>query len=276
MRHRLAGLITLILAALLLGGWFIKWRIDVNEREHEAALERASREPGVLVLDPALSSGVLEVELIPAGPSIELPMPASIRVGQRTLPWSAGRPARFEEMAGKRHQRISVVGEYLVESASVDVPPSGSGARIALRAIPIDPPMIGPPFEKQLEISTSDPDVIELLWKQTNIVVAARKVPRAGSRDALAAEIQKDWMMMGSHRDPSDRRFDWAIVRFETGWHFDDVFPLVDAILATRRTITRDGKSPTVPAFRVSVQPPLQRPVPGPDFELGKPRAPTF
>jgi hypothetical protein len=83
-------------------------------------------------------------------------------------------------------------------------------------------------------------------------------------------------MMMGSHRDPSDRRFDWAIVRFETGWHFDDVFPLVDAILATRRTITRDGKSPTVPAFRVSVQPPLQRPVPGPDFELGKPRAPTF
>ncbi|HLM73358.1 MAG TPA: hypothetical protein VK459_11720 [Polyangiaceae bacterium] len=276
MRHRLAAFILALLAVLMLGGWLIKRRNDRIEREHGAALARASREPGVLIPDPALSTGVIEIELIPAGPSIELSRPATIRFGHQTRRWSAGGRARFEEMPGKRNQRVSVVGEYLAELAALDVPPSGPGARIALRAIPIDLPAIGPPFERQLEISITDPKDIIVWWKQSNIVVAELKVPRAGPRDALAAVIQKEWMSSGAHRDPSDRRFDRAIIRFEPGALFQEIFPLVDAILATKRTITVGGETRSVPAFHVSVQPTLPSRSPHPDFDLGKPRPPTF
>jgi hypothetical protein len=277
MRPRLAVLILSVIAALMLGGWLIKRRIDGTRREHAAALARASREPGVLVPDPALSRGVIEIELIPAGPTIELSTPATIRLGQQTRRWSAGGRARFEEMAGKRGQRVSVLGEYIVEGASLDVPGSGSGARVALRAIPIDLPTIGAPFEKQLEIFGNDPNVIILLWKQSNIVVAETKVPRAAPRDALAAEIRKEWETHSRHRDPSDPRLDQAVVRFQPeAALFHEIFPLVEAILATRRTRTLGGESRSVPAFAVSVQPAFPSRAPRPDLDVGMPRAPTF
>jgi hypothetical protein len=276
MRLRLALLLASLLAVLILGGWFIKHRRDVNKREHAAALTRASREPGVLIPDPALSPGVIEVDLIPAGPSIELSTPAMIRVGQRTEEWSSGRPARFEEMAGKRDLRVSAVGEYLVEGALLDGPHGGSGARIALRAIPTDPPFIGSWTEKYLEVSSVDPKDIILWWKQSNVVIAETRVPRAAPREALAAEIQKEWVTHGWHRDPSDRRFDLAIIRFEPGTLFYEIFPLVDAILVPKRTINKDGESRSVPAFHVSLQPAPASPRRNPDLDMGRPRSPSF
>lgn len=258
---------------LLLGGWFIKRRLELREeREHAAAVERAAREPGVLIPDPSLPPGVIVIELIPAGPSIELFDPATIRFGQSTRLWSPKSRARFEGMGGLRGQRVSVTGDYFAEGAWLDVPPGGSGARIALRAIPIDPPRIGPPFERQLEVSGMDPSHIILLWKVTNIVVAETKVPRAAPPDALAAAIKKDWERLGSHRDPSDRRIDRAVVRFEPGALFHEIFPLVDAILATKRTMAVAGEARVVPAFDVSVQPALPSPRPRPDLDMERAR----
>jgi hypothetical protein len=276
MRPRLAALITSLLAALALGGWVIKRSIDAKKREHAAALSRAPREPGVLIPDPALSPGVIEVDLVPAGPEIALPMPATIRVGRQALPWSAGHPARFEEMAGRRDQRVSVLGEYLVEGAVFDVPHGGTGARVALRAIPIDPPSLGSPMEKYIEVSTTDPDAFVVWWKQSNIVIAESKVPRAGPRGALAAHLQKEWMMSGNHRDPSDRRRDRAVVRFEPGTHFNEIFPLVDEILTPKRPMMVAGESRAVPAFYVSVQPAPPSPARHPDLDMARPRGPTL
>ena len=273
MRLRLAALIASILAVLLLGGWFIKRRLDLREeRERAAAIERASREPGVLIPDPSLPPGVIVIELIPAGPSIELSDPATIRFGQSTRLWSPKSRARFEEMGGLRGQRVSVTGDYFAESAWLDVPPGGSGARIALRAIPIDPPMIGAPFERQLEVSSTDPNHIVIWWKRENIVVAELKVPRAAPPGALAAAIKKEWESSGSHRDPSDRRLDRAVVRFEPGALFHDIFPLVDAILATKRTMAMAGEARVVPAFGVSVQPALPSSRPRRDLDVERAR----
>lgn len=273
MPARVKALIALLLAGVMLGGWYLKHRRDVNEREHAAALERTLREPGVLVADPALSPGIIAVELIPAGPTIDLPTPASIRLGQQTRLWSPGTRARFEERPGQRGIRVSVTGDYIAESAWLDVPLNGSGARVALRAIPIDPPMVGPPGEKQLEISSPNPSDIVIVWKQSSIVVSEIKVPRATPRDALAAAIQKEWAIQGSHRDPADRKFDRAIIRVEPGASFFDIFPLLDALLATRRTVSKDGEIRPVPAFYVSVQPVIPLPRPGPDRDVVRPRA---
>lgn len=274
MRLRLAALIAPILAVLLLGGWwFIEHRRDVIEREHAIAISRAAEEPGVLIPDPALSPGVIEIDLVPAGPSIELPEPATIRFGQQTRHWSPGRRASFEAMTGARNERISVLGDYLVESVRVDVPTSKTGAQVALRAIPIDPPMLGPTTEKQLEIDNSDPNDIIVVWKQGRVVVSETKVPRASGRAAHAAFIQKEWTMQGSHRDPMDRRFDWAVVRFGAEQIFLDIFPLVDAILATQRTVKLpDGGTDSVPAFRISLQPAPRRPPARPDLDERMPR----
>lgn len=260
MRPRVAAVIVSLLAVLLLGGWLLKRRADANQREHAAALARASREPGVVVVDPVLSPGVLEVELIPAGPSIELSVPATILVGREGLRWSPGGRTRFQDMAGKRDQRVSVIGEYLVEGPSLDIPQGGSGARVALRAIPIDASSVGPPFEKQLEILTTDPSDFLLVWKQSTVVVAESKVPRAGGRDALAARVEVEWKQMGSHRDPADRKLDRAVIRAPSGALFYEIFPLVDAILATKRSMILGGEGRVIPAFDVSVQPAITSP----------------
>jgi hypothetical protein len=277
MRLRIAALVASILAVLMLSGWWIiTQRRNVTAREHAAALSRASREPGVLIPDPTLEPGVIMVELIPAGPSIELLEPAMIRIGQQTRQWSRGRRVRFVDMGGARNLRVSVLGDYLAEGAWLDWPRGGGGARVALRAIPIDPTMPSPPYERQLEISNKDPRDLIVWWKQSNIVVSETKVPRAAGRDAIAAHLQNEWTTQGYHRDPSDRRFDRAIVRFEPETHFHDVFPLVDAILATKRTINQAGEARSVPAFQVSLQPAPQVPPARPDLDDGRSRAAPF
>lgn len=277
MRPRVAAVVASLLAVLSLCGWLIKRRLDAKERDHAAAILRASREPGVVVLDPALSPGVLEVELIPAGPSIELSTPATILVGRESQRWPVGGRTRFQDMAGRRDQRISVIGDYLVEGPSLDIPQAGSGARVALRAIPIDPPTVAGQFERQLEILSVDPDDIIVVWKQSVIVVSETKVPRAGGRAALAALVQREWSQMGSHRDPSDRKLDRAVVRMPSGALFYEIFPLVDALLEPKRSMSVGGEQRVVPAFDVSVQPALtSRPRRNDDLDAENPRPPSI
>ena len=50
----------------------------------------------------------------------------------------------------------------------------------------------------------------------------------------------------------------------------------LDALLATRRTVNRDGESHAVPAFYVSVQPVIPLSRPRPDRDVGRPRAADF
>jgi hypothetical protein len=69
--------------------------------------------------------------------------------------------------------------------------------------------------------------------------------------------------MHGGHRDPSDRRFDQAIVRATPGAPFEEIFAVVSSIFATTREIkVSSGERREAYAFNVSVQPPLPAPEP--------------
>lgn len=246
-------MLVMVLITVMLSRWLLAQRTATTAREHVAAVARAAREPGTLIVDPALPAGVVEIDLIPGATDLELSRPATIRIGEQALPWEAGHGARFAGLAGKRELRVSVAGAYLVEDASLDVPAGGRGRRVSLRAIPIDPPAIGAPFERDLEVGPASPEAFFVWWKQLGIVVAEVRVPR----DALAAAIGKEWQTVGRYKDPAEPKRDRAVVRFEPTSPFPVVLAMVEAIVATKRTMLRGGERLTVPAFEVSVQPPL-------------------
>src|SRR5580658_9928548 len=73
--------------------------------------------------------------------------------------------------------------------------------------------------EKQLHIEMRGTDKFVLIWKQAGTVISTIDVPRKddvitqGSAKLvrypdLAAKIESEWKTVGSHRDPSDRKFD--------------------------------------------------------------------
>ncbi|MFT3774504.1 MAG: hypothetical protein QM820_54800 [Minicystis sp.] len=267
MRLRLVASLAALVVVAASGIWFLARRTAAREREHAAALLRTVQEPGVLVLDPALPSGVVDVDLIAVAPDLALSKPATIRLGEQTHPWADGGRVRFKGLAGKRALRVSVAGDYLVEGASFDVP-AEPGGRVSLRAIPIDPPVVGPPLEKQLEIQLDAAGGAVLWWKQGDITISDREIPRG----ALATAVREEWTQKGFHKDPADPIRDRAILRVGPGASFQAVLPVVQAVLATTRPRIVGGDSRVAPAFVVSVQPPLPAAPARPALDLVVPR----
>jgi hypothetical protein len=237
--------------------------VEVREgaaaREHGAALVSAAAEPGRLVTDPLLPAGVVEVDLAAAAPDLEPHEPATVRVGARRSAWSPESPARFEGLARDRRHAVAITGPYLAEGVSFAVPTGAHGARLAVRAIPIDPWQAysaaapGQTPEKVLEIDLTRLDALAVVWKVGPIVVSETTVPRPPG-PALAARVRDEWKQQGGHRDPADRKLDQAIVRVASTTPFDAIFPVAEAILATRRDLNRAGAVRSIPAFNVSVQ----------------------
>jgi biopolymer transport protein ExbD len=114
--------------------------------------------------------------------------------------------------------------------------------------------------DKVLHVNVGESD-FELVWKQAGTVVSQIHVPRApfaaGTPDAqvvrypeLARAITKEWSERGTHRDPSDRKPDQAVLHTDNRTPFKELVAVLDALNNTQRDLKLpDGKTAKIPAF---------------------------
>lgn len=113
------------------------------------------------------------------------------------------------------------------------------------------------PPEKMLHVEMRDEEKFTLIWKQGATVVATVDVPRKPVETEsvvrypdLAAKITEEWKINGSHRDPSDKKLDQAVLHTDNKTPFKDVIAVIDAIYTPKRELA--GAQEPVPAFNVT------------------------
>ena len=117
--------------------------------------------------------------------------------------------------------------------------------------------------EKQLHIEMRAPDKFVLIWKQGATVVNTIEVPRKDDVQVsngvkllrypdLAAKIADEWKNTGSHKDPSDKKLDQAILHTDNETPYVYIIGVIDAIYQAHRPFTYGGKTDQLPAFNVT------------------------
>ena len=124
------------------------------------------------------------------------------------------------------------------------------------------PPTAPPPGgvgckeEARLHVETSDPTKFVLAWKEGRTVLRSAEIPRegrrAGSYPALAAKVSEEWKASGSHRDPSDRHFDRAVVHAANDMPYSELIAVMDAVAHAKRGVSSGGKLVERTAFDVT------------------------
>ncbi len=117
--------------------------------------------------------------------------------------------------------------------------------------------------EKQLHIEMRSPEKFVLIWKQSGTVISTLDVPRKdnlvmkGNKKSirypeLAQKIEAEWKTTGTHRDPSDKKFDQAILHTDNETAYVYLIGVIDAIYQAHRPYTVGGKAEQLPAFNVT------------------------
>ena len=117
--------------------------------------------------------------------------------------------------------------------------------------------------EKQLHIEMRSTEKFVLVWKQGATVVNSIDVPRKDNMQVengaklirfpeLAAKIGDEWKNVGSHRDPSDKKLDQAILHTDNETPYVFIIAVIDAIYQTHRPLTINNKTEQVPSFNVT------------------------
>lgn len=119
--------------------------------------------------------------------------------------------------------------------------------------------------EKQLHVEMRQEDKFTLIWKAGSTVVNSIEVPRDDSKSvvdqqgkksarypALATKITEEWKNVGSHRDPSDRKLDQAILHTDNKTEYFKIIGVIDAVYQTKRQMSAGGKTEALPAFNVT------------------------
>jgi biopolymer transport protein ExbD len=117
--------------------------------------------------------------------------------------------------------------------------------------------------EKQLNIEMRSTDKFVLIWKQAGTVISTLDVPRKDVIDKqgnvkvvrfpdLAAKVESEWKTVGTHRDPSDKKFDQAILHTDNETPYGAIIGVIDAVYQAHRPYTAGGKTESVPAFNVT------------------------
>jgi biopolymer transport protein ExbD len=130
-------------------------------------------------------------------------------------------------------------------------------ARIDSNAlVPGEPGMPPAPPDRTLYVDARADGQFTLTWKQGSTVISTFDVAKGSDPSAgvqprygdLGTRIREEWRTNGSHRDPSDRRFDQAVLHTGDKLPFGDIVAIIDAIHAAKR---QAGALPEVPAFNV-------------------------
>jgi len=117
--------------------------------------------------------------------------------------------------------------------------------------------------EKVLNIEMRSQDKFVLIWKQAGTVISTIDVPRKDDIQMdgqlksirypdLAAKISSEWQTVGTHRDPTDRKFDQAILHTDNETPYVFIIGVIDAIYQAHRPFNMGGKTDQVPAFNVT------------------------
>src|SRR5277367_3573235 len=118
--------------------------------------------------------------------------------------------------------------------------------------------------EKILHVEMRTPEKFTLIWKQGAQVVNSIEVVRKDDVKEdkgkklvrypdLAAKIADEWKNTGSHRDPSDKKLDQAVLHTDNETQYFFIIAVIDAIYQTHRQLTLpSGKTDEVPAFNVT------------------------
>lgn len=112
--------------------------------------------------------------------------------------------------------------------------------------------------EKVLNIHIGDTD-FALIWKQGATVVSEIRVPKNSNADSpiirypeLATKIESEWNTNGSHRDPSDKKLDQAIMHSDNRTPFKEIIAVLDALYATKRKVKLPDGEKDVPVFNMT------------------------
>jgi biopolymer transport protein ExbD len=116
-----------------------------------------------------------------------------------------------------------------------------------------------PKKEKQLHVEMRGERKFQLVWKEGSTVVNTIDVPRkevpVGSDGTynypdLGKKVEEEWKQNGSHRAPTDKKFDQAILHTDNTTKFQDIVAVIDAIYTPKREF--GGASKQIPAFNVT------------------------
>lgn len=111
--------------------------------------------------------------------------------------------------------------------------------------------------EKVLNLHVGESD-FALIWKQGATVVSEIRVPKNNVEGdiirypELAAKIKTEWEQNGAHRDPSDKKFDQAIMHSDNRAPFKEIIGVLDALYATRRMVKLADGEKELPVFNMT------------------------
>jgi biopolymer transport protein ExbD len=119
--------------------------------------------------------------------------------------------------------------------------------------------------EARLHVQTTDPSKFLLVWKEGGTVVRSAEVAREPTRvksgksgavtvtyPALAARISEEWKASGVHRDPSDKRFDHAVVHAGNDMPYGEIVAVMDAVSQPKRGFASAGRTSQASAFEMT------------------------
>lgn len=119
--------------------------------------------------------------------------------------------------------------------------------------------------EARLHVQSTDPAKFVLVWKEGTTVVRTAEVPREASRTkvgkdgktivafpALAARISEEWKTAGVHRDPSDKKFDKAVVHAGNDMPYGEIVAVMDAVSQPKRAFANGGRTAQAAAFEMT------------------------
>lgn len=111
--------------------------------------------------------------------------------------------------------------------------------------------------DKELHVEMRGDRKFQLVWKEGTTVINTIDVPRkpveVGSDVTfpdLAKKIDEEWKSQGSHRAPTDKKFDRAILHVDNSAEFGGVIAVLDAIYEPVREFGPTAEK--VPAFQVT------------------------
>jgi biopolymer transport protein ExbD len=125
---------------------------------------------------------------------------------------------------------------------------------------PKDEPEEPPKPEKQLHVEMRGENKFQLKWKEGSTVVSESEVARNQvdvGEDVtfpdLAKKIESEWQAQGSHKNPTDKKFDRAVLHTDNDTPYGHMIGVLDAIYNPQREYTiAGGSTEELPAFQVT------------------------
>jgi hypothetical protein len=165
-----------------------------------------------------------------------------------------------------RDEQASVVKSVIVTAAYAGYPngallvrvPAKTGGELVASYLNVDVNLrvAGEPppkeIERELHMALSSHGVVLLKWQEGNKALGD-VFPSGLPVAKLATDIGHGWNDRGLHHEPTDKRFDQAILHVDNDTPYALIVVALDAVHATKRKLAVAGNEELVPAINVSL-----------------------